>query len=80
MVQSERNLSAFAAAYPVSLHDLDALRPVQTVVLHQFIGIFGNAEKPLLQIAVDYRRIASFAKAFHHLLIGQHGLAAWDTS
>ena len=76
MVQSERNLGTFASAYPVSLHYFDALRPVQTFMLHQFISVFGDAEKPLLQIAPDYRGIASFAKTFDHLLIGQHRLAA----
>ncbi len=45
-------------------------------MLHQLIGVFGDAEEPLLQVAPDDRRVAALADAFHHLLVGQHGLAA----
>jgi len=41
-------------------------------VLHQFIGILGNTEKPLLQITLYYRGIASFAETFNNSIISNN--------
>ncbi len=74
-VQRERDFRALAAPHPVGLHGLDALRPVQPIVPHQFVGIPGYTEEPLLQIAFYNRRIAAPAAAVNHLLVSQHRLA-----
>ena len=75
MVQGEGNFRALALADPVALHDLDALRPVDAVILQQLVGVFGDAEKPLLQVALDHFGVAAPALAVDHLLVSEHHLA-----
>ena len=70
-------LGAFGAADPVALHRLDPLRPVQTVQgVQQLVGVGGDAEEPLLQVAPDDQVAASLAGAVgQNLLVGQDGVA-----
>ncbi len=72
------NSSAFAPADPVALHDLDPVGPVELVeVVEQFLGVVGDAEEPLLEVALFDHIPASLARAVgQHLLIGQHRVAA----
>ena len=76
VVEAKRYLGAGALAHPVALHYFNALGPVDAVELHKLIGVFGDAEKPLLQIALDDGRPAALAGALaDHLLVSQHRLA-----
>src|SRR5262249_7055332 len=63
---------------PVALHGEDALRPAgQAVeVAQELVGIRRDAEEPLLELALDDRRVAPPAAAVLDLLVGEHGLAA----
>jgi hypothetical protein len=44
--------------------------------IEEFVSIGGNLEEPLLEVADLDRRAAAPAPAVHHLLVGQHGIAA----
>ena len=72
----EADLQAFRAPQPVALHDLDGFRPAGEFVktFKQFIGIRGDLEKPLRNLALLDHRAGAPAAAVHHLLVGQHGL------
>ena len=75
LIQPEGNLSAVTLTDPVPLHGLDTFRPIDIFVFHQFVGVFGNTEKPLLQVAFDDRGFAAPAEAVFDLFVGQHHLA-----
>ena len=76
VVKGKGYFRSLASAYPVALHDLNALRPVDAVEIHQFIGVFGDAEEPLFKVAAGNRGITSLAEtAIQHLLVGEHRLA-----
>jgi hypothetical protein len=66
-------------ANPIALHGQDALRPAAFQLLQivqQFVGVFGDAQKPLRQRALlDRRSFMTPAAAIHHLFVGQHGAA-----
>jgi len=52
---------------------LHRIGPVQRVQIpQQQLRIFGDAQKPLLQLALLDRRIAPFAAAIDDLFVGQH--------
>ncbi len=69
-------LHALGAADPVALHRLDPLRPVDRVeVVEQLLGVVGDAEHPLLEVAFDHHRAAPVADTALGLLVGQHRLA-----
>ena len=70
----ERHLRALGAADPVALHRLDVRRPLDRVqVVEQAVGVVGDAEEPLLQLARLDRRAAALAAAVDDLLVGEHG-------
>ena len=70
----ERHVGAFAAPDPVGLQGTDALRPVDSVEAQQLLGVAGDAQEPLLQIALDHRRGATLAVApLPHHLFARHG-------
>ena len=71
-------LGALGAADPVALHGLDPLGPVQAVEgVQQLVGVGGDAEEPLLEVALDHQVAAALAGAVgQDLLVGQDGLAA----
>ena len=67
---------AFGAPDPVALHHDDLLGPLGQRVepLEQLVGVGGDAEEPLLEIARHHHRAAAPAGAVDHLLVGQHGV------
>ncbi len=70
----ERDLGALGAADPVALHRLDVRRPLDAVeIVQQAVGVVGDAEEPLLQLAQLDDRAAALAAAVDDLLVGQHG-------
>ena len=72
---AERDLGAVAAADPVALHRLDVLGPVDRVeVVEQAVGVVGDAEEPLLELAQLDLVAAALAAAVDDLLVGEHGL------
>ena len=69
----ERDLGALGASDPVALHRDDVLGPVDgRQVVEQPVGVVGDAEEPLLELARLDRRAAALAAAVDHLLVGQH--------
>ena len=76
----DRKLDARALrpADPVALHHDDLFRPVgqRLQPLQELVGVGGNPEEPLLEIAGHDHRPAAPARALDHLLVGQHRLAA----
>ena len=77
-VHGEVELGPLGAPDPVLLHDLGPMGPLEIVEgLEELVGIPGDAEEPLLQIALldDIARALAGAVR-EHLLVGQDGLAA----
>ena len=63
-------------ADPVLLHQPDLVRPALEPVEagQQLLGISGDLEEPLGQLAPLHRRAGAPAAAVDHLLVGQHGV------
>ena len=78
----EGHTRAFAAPDPVALHRDDALGPVDQVVhvVQQPLGVVGDLEEPLGQVAALHHRAAALARPLDHLLVRQHRLVVADTS
>ena len=77
-LDGEVELGALGPADPVALHGLGPLGPLEVVEgLEELVGVLGDAEEPLLQVALldDVARAVAGAVG-QHLLVGQHGLAA----
>jgi len=75
VVDPEEQLGALGAADPVALDRLRPFRPVEhRVVIEQCVGIRGDAEKPLLEVARLDLGAAQLAAAVDHLLVREHGL------
>jgi hypothetical protein len=70
----EGELGALRPADPVFLHEADLVRPAVQgrQVIGQLVGIVGDAEEPLVQLALLDHRAGAPAAAVHHLLVGQH--------
>ena len=70
---------AFGFSDPVALHGPDAFRPTlaqRVEAGEQLVGVVGDLQKPLLELALLHRSVfMPPAAAFDHLLVGQHGLA-----
>ena len=66
----------FGAADPVLLHQPHLGRPALQAVegAAQLLGIVGDAEEPLRELAPLDHRAGAPAPAVDHLLVGQHGL------
>ena len=80
VVDGEGDLRAFAAADPVALHGAHLLGPAVEGVEagEEFVGVAGDAEEPLRQVALlDQGVFVPPAAAVHDLLIGEHGAADW---
>src|SRR5271167_1337155 len=73
----EGELSAFAAADPVALHQLDRLRPIDAVeIFEQAIGVLGDLDVPLLEIFLGDGVVGMPpAASVDDLLVGENGLA-----
>ena len=73
----EVELEAFAAADPVVLHCLDALRPALELVevLQQHIGVVRDLEEPLREVFLVDLVVAAPALAVDDLLIREHRAA-----
>ncbi len=70
----ERDLGALGAADPVALHRDHVLRPVdRREIVEQAVGVVGDAEEPLLELAQLDGGAAALAGAVDDLLVGQHG-------
>ena len=77
-LDGEVELRPLRSPDPVALHGLDALGPLEVVEsLQELVGVGGDAEEPLLQIALFDEVARALAGAVgQDLLVGQHGLAA----
>ncbi len=74
LLAAEDHLGALRAADPVLLHDLDVTRPVDRLeVVEQAVGVVGDAEEPLLELAQLDLGAAALAAPVDHLLVGEHG-------
>ncbi len=75
--QREPHARALGPPDPVALHREDLLGPVLEAVdgAQQFVGVVGDPEEPLLQVAVRHQGVAPPAAALDDLLVGEHGLA-----
>ena len=77
VAQGKVDLGALGATDPVSLHLLDALGPAGELlqVVEQLLGVLGDLEVPLLQVALLGLGAAAPALTLGDLLVGQNGLA-----
>ncbi len=75
LLAAEDHLGALRAADPVALHGDHVLRPglEQVEVVEQPLGVLGDPEEPLLELALLHRRAAALAVAVDDLLVGEHG-------
>src|SRR5580658_3822371 len=76
VVELEIDQGALAAADPVALHGADFFRPASELVeiAQQLVGILGDAQEPLLELALFNARIfVAPAASVNDLLVGQHG-------
>ena len=73
---AEDHVGTLGATDPVGLHQPHRLRPLEALEGEQLVGVVGDAEEPLLQVALDHRRAAAPADAVgaFHLLASQHDL------
>ena len=75
LLAAEHDLGALAAPDPVALHRLDVLGPVDRgQVVEQAVGVVGDAEEPLLELANLHQVAAALAASVDHLLVGEHRL------
>ena len=79
-VDLEVDFSAFTASDPVALHRQDTVRPLAfehpVDIFQQFVGVFGDADEPLIHLALfDGCGIVAPAAPIHDLLVGEHRLA-----
>ncbi len=77
VLNGEFNVSAFAAANPVTLALQDLLGPAVLDLLNvadQFLGVFGNAQEPLLDLFFHHRRAATPADTSRRLFVRQDSL------
>lgn len=70
----EMHGSAVGFADPISLHELDLLRPVDAIkIFDQTVAVCGDAHGPLAQLALEHREVTAFGLAFGgDLLVGEH--------
>jgi hypothetical protein len=70
----ERDLGPLRAADPVALHRLDMRGPADVLeVVQQAVGVVGDAEEPLLELAGLDEVAAALAAPVDDLLVGEHG-------
>src|ERR1700726_2165785 len=75
ILDGERKLHAFAASNPIALNRPRSFGPTLETIerFEQPIGVVGNLEEPLRQVAPLYRMIASPAASVDNLLVRQNG-------
>ena len=75
--EREVDLGALGAANPVALLGLDVLRPAGELVevVEKLLGVVGDLEVPLGQLALLGHGAAAPAPALDDLLVGEHGVA-----
>ena len=75
LLAAEDDLGPLGAADPVALHRDHVLGPglEQVEVGEQAVGVVGDAEEPLLELALDDLGAAALAAAVDDLLVGEHG-------
>ncbi len=75
-VDAEDDARALGAADPVPLHRQHPLGPglEQRHLVEQHVGVVGDLEEPLRQVARLDLGAAALAAAVDHLLVGEHGL------
>ena len=73
---AEHHPRALGAADPVALHGEHALGPVDQLghVVQQALGVVGDAQEPLRQLAQLHLGAAALAAPVDDLLVGEHGL------
>jgi len=73
----ERDLGALGAPDPVALLRLDVFRPAgeRVEVVEKLLGVVGDLEVPLRELALLGDGTAPPAASLHDLLVGEHGLA-----
>src|SRR5690606_22530160 len=72
----EAELQAFGTADPVLLHDAHAFGPAVELfqVVEQFLGVVGDLDEPLRNLASLHQGAGTPAAAVDDLLVGEHGL------
>ena len=75
--QRKINLGSQALSDPILLHSDHFLGPPRETVtiLQEIVRVIGDAEKPLVQLLLDYHLTTAPAQTRLDLLVGQHGLA-----
>ena len=75
LLVAEGDLRALRAPDPVALHRLDVRGPLDGVeVVEQAVGVVGDAEEPLLELADLDEVAAALAAPVDDLLVGEDGL------
>ncbi len=75
ILAAERDLGTGAPPDPIALHRLDVLRPRDRVkVVEEPVGVVGDPEEPLLELAQLDHVSAALTAAIDDLLVGEHGL------
>ena len=73
----EHHLGTVGAAYPVALHLLEGVGPVEPVEgIEQPAGICGHAQLPLLHLLLLHGEAAAHAEAVLDLVVRKHGAEA----
>ena len=76
VLEREDDARAVGAADPVALHRQHALGPVDQLVhvVEQPLGVVGDAQEPLRELAQLHLGAAPLAAAVDDLLVGEHRL------
>ncbi len=75
-IDDEPDHQPFRAADPVALHEAHLLRPAveRVEALEEILGIVGDPQEPLGELALFDRGARAPAAAIDHLLVGEHGV------
>ena len=74
VVDLKIDFRAFASADPISLEQLDSLRPIEAFkFINQSLRVSGNAQHPLPHRPPDDWKSADFAFAINHFFVRQNG-------
>ena len=66
-----------AAPDPIALHGLDLVGPIdEPPEVEKLLGVIGDAEEPLLEVAPLHHVVGALAAPLLDLLVGEHRLAA----
>jgi len=78
VIEFEIDQGTFAPADPVALHSANFFGPAAELIeiTQQFVGVLGDAEEPLLELALlDQRILVTPTAAVDDLFVGKHGAA-----